>query len=163
MSIEIRKQLFNLTKLNLNELRAKWYDIFKTNPPCYKRGLLLKELAYKIQSLYYYTDIPSEGEIDNLIKIAEKEIVGKSNKYTNANKITIIPPIGTVIKKIYRNREHYIKIHSDNKIEYNGDIYKSLSAVAYRITGTKWNGKVFFGLVRDKKDFNDINLIKKVG
>lgn len=28
MSIEIRKQLFNLNKLSLNELRAKWYDLF---------------------------------------------------------------------------------------------------------------------------------------
>ena len=147
MSIEIRRQLFNLTKLNLNELRTKWYNIFKSNPPCYKKGLLLKELLYKIQSLYY-TDIHSEGQIGNLIKIEEKEIVDKS--HTNTNKITIIPLIGTVIKKIYRNREYYIKIHS-----FGCSLQNNWHQMKY--------GKLFSVLVRDKKDFNDINLIKKVG
>jgi len=30
--------------------------------------------------------------------------------------------------------------------EYQGVKYKSLSGVAYAITGTRWNGNVFFGL-----------------
>lgn len=71
---EIRRQLFNLNKLSLNKLKAKWYDLFRTNPPCYKRGLLIRELAYRIQSLYY-TDIPSKEEIANLVKIAENEMI----------------------------------------------------------------------------------------
>jgi hypothetical protein len=29
---------------------------------------------------------------------------------------------------------------------YLGEPYRSLSQVAHRITGTKWNGLVFFGL-----------------
>ncbi len=163
----MRRQLFNLANLSLNELRAKWYDIFKSDPPYHKRRLLIRELAYQIQSLYY-TNIPSKNEIANLIKIAEKEIIDKNDKvkYASGNRITIVPPIGTVIKKIYRNQEYFIKILEDNKIEYNGDIYKSLSAVAYKITGTKWNGKVFFGLVKDRKDLENNNLniqSKKVG
>lgn len=167
MSVEIRRQLFNLANLSLNELRAKWYDIFKSDPPYHKRRLLIRELAYQIQSLYY-TNIPSKNEIANLIKIAEKEIIDRNDKvkYASGNRITIVPPIGTVIKKIYRNQEYFIKILEDNKIEYNGDIYKSLSAVAYKITGTKWNGKVFFGLVKDRKDLENNNLniqSKKVG
>lgn len=167
MSVEMRRQLFNLANLSLNELRAKWYDIFKSDPPYHKRRLLIRELAYQIQSLYY-TNIPSKNEIANLIKIAEKEIIDKNDKvkYASGNRITIVPPIGTVIKKIYRNQEYFIKILEDNKIEYNGDIYKSLSAVAYKITGTKWNGKVFFGLVKDRKDLENNNLniqSKKVG
>ena len=34
----------------------------------------------------------------------------------------------------------------DNGYEYQGRPYKSLSAVARSITGTRWNGWVFFGL-----------------
>ena len=33
-----------------------------------------------------------------------------------------------------------------NGFEFEGDIYKSLSAVAKAITGTHWNGYHFFGL-----------------
>jgi hypothetical protein len=30
--------------------------------------------------------------------------------------------------------------------EYNGAVYASLSAVALQITGTRWNGFLFFGI-----------------
>ena len=33
-----------------------------------------------------------------------------------------------------------------NGYEYNGKKYKSLSAIANKITGTRWNGKKFFGV-----------------
>jgi len=30
--------------------------------------------------------------------------------------------------------------------EYEGDVYRTLSAVAKKVTGTHWNGYGFFGL-----------------
>ena len=35
--------------------------------------------------------------------------------------------------------------------EWNGQIYSSLTAVAKAITGTHWNGRLFFGLSRRKR------------
>jgi hypothetical protein len=32
--------------------------------------------------------------------------------------------------------------------EWNGEHYKSLSAVARAVTGTRWNGRLFFGLTK---------------
>ena len=46
----------------------------------------------------------------------------------------------------------YYVVISDTKAnqmrtyEYDGAVYKSLSAVARLITGTRWNGKLFFGV-----------------
>ncbi|CCO22330.1 DUF2924 domain-containing protein [Maridesulfovibrio hydrothermalis] len=37
-------------------------------------------------------------------------------------------------------------IARDSGYEYDGRIFRSLSAVAREITGTRWNGKIFFGL-----------------
>ena len=37
-----------------------------------------------------------------------------------------------------------------NSYEYDGRPYKSLSAIARAITGTRWNGLVFFGLKGQK-------------
>lgn len=49
-------------------------------------------------------------------------------------------------------REYNGKIHEVKVLEqgysYNNKIYKSLSAIAYDITGTQWNGKRFFGVCK---------------
>ena len=41
---------------------------------------------------------------------------------------------------------HEVSAVGDGTYEYNGAVYKSLSAVARLITGTRWNGKLFFGV-----------------
>ena len=37
-------------------------------------------------------------------------------------------------------------MHPNNKFEFEGEMYRSLSAIADKITGTHWNGKKFFGV-----------------
>ncbi|GHU29162.1 hypothetical protein FACS1894152_7430 [Bacilli bacterium] len=152
----MRKQLFALSGLRTEELKARWHDIFKTPPPYYSRPILIKDLAYKIQSLYY-SDVPSNDELKQNGRAAKKKLTESSG---DSQKVTILPPVGTVIKKEYRGSEYLIKILGDGNVEYNGAIYRSLSALAFKITGTKWNGKVFFGLVKNKKEVDD--LIKNV-
>ena len=39
-----------------------------------------------------------------------------------------------------------------NGYEYEGRLYRSLSAIAKEITGTHWNGKLFFGCRQSKKN-----------
>ena len=36
--------------------------------------------------------------------------------------------------------------------EYEGQVYTSLSAVAKAVTGSHWNGHLFFGLTTHKRD-----------
>jgi hypothetical protein len=52
---------------------------------------------------------------------------------------------GTRLVREWKGVEHCCTILADG-FEYQGRRFKSLSAVANHITGTKWNGKVFFGL-----------------
>ncbi|GHU27816.1 hypothetical protein FACS1894152_4940 [Bacilli bacterium] len=148
MSSELRKQLFSLNGLSTEELRVKWYSLFKTTPPCCNRLLFIKELAYRIQTLYY-SDVPSDDELKQLGKVAKKKLLKNSGE---SGKVTILPPPGTVIRKTYRGSEYLIKILGDGNIECNGATYRSLSALAFKIAGTKWNGNVFFGLVQKKKE-----------
>ena len=39
----------------------------------------------------------------------------------------------------------------DGGYEYEGAVYRSLSAVAKAVTGSHWNGRLFFGLTERKK------------
>ena len=52
---------------------------------------------------------------------------------------------GTRLIREYQGVEHCVTVLPDG-YEYGGRPYKSLSAVARAITGTRWNGWVFFGL-----------------
>ncbi len=56
---------------------------------------------------------------------------------------------GTKLYRIFRGRQYEVTVMSENEYRFNGDTYKSLSAIARKITGTRWNGKLFFG-VKDK-------------
>jgi hypothetical protein len=55
------------------------------------------------------------------------------------------PVAGTRLIREWRGVEHCVTVRKDD-FEYLGRPYKSLSSVAREITGTKWNGWVFFGL-----------------
>ena len=52
---------------------------------------------------------------------------------------------GTVLLREWHGTQHQVIVREDG-IVFRGKLYKSLSEVAYRITGTKWSGPRFFGL-----------------
>jgi len=56
-----------------------------------------------------------------------------------------LPIPGSVILKEYKNMNIQVKVLT-NGFEYNGKIYKTLSAIAEEITGAHWNGYHFFNL-----------------
>ena len=55
------------------------------------------------------------------------------------------PVSGTRLIREWKGTEHLVTVR-DADFEYQGRPFKSLSAVARTITGTRWNGLVFFGL-----------------
>ena len=54
---------------------------------------------------------------------------------------------GTQVVREYQGVEYRVTVLEDG-FEYAGKPYRSLSAIARAITGTRWNGLVFFGLKR---------------
>ena len=61
------------------------------------------------------------------------------------------PVAGTKLIREYNGQEHHVTVLAKG-FEYQGTIYKSLSGIAFKITGTRWNGNAFFGLIRSVKD-----------
>ncbi|MGN7614323.1 DUF2924 domain-containing protein [Magnetococcales bacterium HHB-1] len=52
---------------------------------------------------------------------------------------------GTRLKRVWKGNTYCVTV-LDRGFELNGVIFNSLSAAARHITGTRWNGKAFFGL-----------------
>jgi hypothetical protein len=56
-----------------------------------------------------------------------------------------LPVAGTILTRSYENRRIAVTVPPDG-FEYQSRRYRSLSAIAREVTGTRWNGLVFFGL-----------------
>ena len=152
----IRRQLFNLNNLSLNELKMKWFELYKTAPINLSRNYLIRGIAYKIQSLACMSDV-SDYELQTSIKIAKDKLISKSDYKQSSygviekvKNVNLIPPVGSVIKTCYKGQDYMVKVvfATDNStmFEYEGNLYKSLSAIAFKITGVRWNGYIFFKL-----------------
>ena len=79
-------------------------------------------------------------------QLAELVMVSPNNlpKQLRGDSQRLLP--GTVLTRIYDDIEHRVLVRGSNDFEYQGQRFKSLSAVAKRITGSHWSGPVFFGL-----------------
>jgi hypothetical protein len=123
------------------DLKQQWRALFGTEPPPYNRRFLESRLAYRIQELAYGGLKPET--------LARLEALGEQ---FDGGKVTVRrlrgddrPITGTQLIRQYQGTDHVVTV-THEAFEYQGRPYKSLSAIARHITGTRWNGRVFFGL-----------------
>ena len=125
------------------DLRTMWRDLFETEPPRQNRRFLESRLAYRIQELEYGELKPS---IVERLEALGEELDG-GNVEVRKRRTDDRPIAGTRLIREYQGVEHCATVLADG-FEYRGRPYKSLSAIARAITGTRWNGWVFFGIRR---------------
>lgn len=123
------------------ELKEQWRKLFDTEPPPYNRRFLESRLAYRIQELAYGGLKPQT--------VARLEALGEQLDGGNITLRRIRgddkPIAGTRLIREWQGVEHSVTVLNDG-YEWQGRPYQSLSAIARAITGTRWNGWVFFGL-----------------
>ena len=125
------------------DLRTLWRDLFETDPPRQNRRFLESRLAYRIQELEYGGLKPT---IVERLEALGEELDG-GNAEVRKRRTDDRPIAGTRLIREYQGVEHCVTVLTDG-FEYQGRPYKSLSAIARAITGTRWNGWVFFGIRR---------------
>ena len=123
------------------DLRLLWRDLFESEPPRQNRRFLESRLAYRIQELEYGGLKPAT--IKRLEALGEDLDGGKAE--VRRKRADDRPIAGTRLIRDYQGVEHCVTVLADG-FDYQGQPYKSLSAIARAITGTRWNGWVFFGL-----------------
>lgn len=141
MTDTVLAQLAALKTAPIGALKQKWRDLFESEPPPYNRRFLEHRLAYRIQELAYGGLKPET--LERLRDLAE-ELDGGDRK-RRRQPLRDRPIAGTRLIREFQGVEHCVTVRDDG-YEYEGRPYKSLSAIARAITGTQWNGRVFFGL-----------------
>lgn len=149
-------QIMELKNKPLEELRAQYAELFKNEATSNNRGYLWRKLAYKLQEIEYGgLSEETQGRINELIErydpVNNKTLRPEGNTDENKKKKhpsshdRRLPIPGTVITKEYKGKSLSIKVLLGG-FEFNGKIYKSLTAVAKEVTGAHWNGYLFFNL-----------------
>ena len=143
MTTPILRQIAQLPQLSQPELKGLWREYFGVEPPAYRKGFLVRGLAHRIQELTYGGLSPAhQARLE--AHIADED--GGKRKRNGHGALLI----GTRLVREWKGVAHEVTV-IDGGFEYQGRRYRSLSAVARAITGTRWNGWLFFALPNPNK------------
>lgn len=122
------------------ELRQLWGERLGGSPPAFRtRELLGLALAYQLQAR-------RQGDLSGA---ARRRIAELGRRFSEDRSFTPTPGAtlkpGSSLIKEWRGVRHEVRVLEEG-FSYQGERFGSLSEVARRITGTKWNGHLYFGL-----------------
>ena len=135
----IAAQLAALPQTSTPDLKAMWHELHGKPAPALGRSYLIGRLAYRIQERAYGGLKPATRA--RLGALAEGLDPKQARKHAPARLIA-----GTRLCRGWQGVEHVVTVLHDGGFDWRGRRYASLSAVARAITGTRWNGPLFFGL-----------------
>jgi len=159
-TMQMQKEIEALSRMTVGQLRQKYLEVSRSN----HKQFLFRRIAWRIQAL-------AEGGLSERARRRALEIANDADLRIRAPrtrfgqdatldpKLSVtrkvagdldsrLPPPGSYLEREYKGRRVIVKILVDG-FEFNGQNYRSLSAIAREVTGTKWNGFVFFNLVAE--------------
>ena len=137
-------QIAALPNMTMDELRALWMNFNATPPMTQVRTYIERRLAYQLQEAELSAKEKQQAE-ENLKRIRS---IGE-RKIHPSDPAKLAP--GTVLTRTFGEHDHHVTVVGPKDFEYRGRRYGSLSRIAREITGTRWNGPLFFGLRKAAK------------
>lgn len=165
MNLNLKRQIAQLRKMPAAQLRQKHLEVFGEPSRSGHREYLYRRLAWKLQAL-------AEGDLSERARRRAAELARNADLRTTAPRVVAeatpgpdrairsgslpvaaderLPMPGAVLTRKFKGRTYQVTVLPAG-FEMDGQVYKSLTAVAYAITGSHWNGYLFFGLVPPRK------------
>ncbi len=138
---QVLARLAAMKTMSVKELKAEWSKLMGSEAPNNSSQFMIQRLSYRIQELAFGgMSKPLVRTLDALADEYEGKKVRKSVIADPRN-----PIIGTRLIREWNGTEHTVTVLKDG-FDWQGQRFKSLSAIAKTITGTSWNGYRFFGL-----------------
>jgi hypothetical protein len=135
-----KEALSRLLTLDIGELRQRWRDLYKIQAPRhFSRELLVRAVAFRMQEVAWGGLRPEPQR--QLRRIAQE--FKETGAATIRARLKLRP--GTRLVRDWQGRTYDVLVLDDG-FSWQGTRYRSLSAVAGKITGTAWSGPLFFGL-----------------
>ena len=165
----MRKEIDELSLMTVGQLRQRYLEVFGEESRSNHKQFLFRRIAWRIQAL-------AEGGLSERARRRALEIANDADLRIRAPRTKLgqdatwdpklsvsrkvagvldprLPPPGTYLEREYNGRRVIVKVLVDG-FEFDGEIYRSLSAIAHEATGTKWNGFLFFNLTSTEEKPN---------
>lgn len=160
MDLNVERELAELNRMSVGKLRGRYGDVFGEATNSRHKEWLIKKVIWRLQAL-------AEGDLSERAKQRAAELANDADLRRHAPKSTTVaeatrtqsdklatvhdrrvPIPGSVITRVYKGQLLQVKV-LPNGFEFEGESFKSLSAVAKRITNSHCNGFHFFHLVKN--------------
>jgi hypothetical protein len=156
MGLNVEKEVAALKAMTVPELRARFAEVFGEECWSHHKALLWKRIIWRMQA-------NAEGGLserarrraEELANDADLRIYAPKVRATGAGPVAVgriatpadgrLPVPGTVLVREYKGQTIRVTVLDDG-FEHGGEVYRSLSALAKKVTGAHWNGMLFFGL-----------------
>ena len=135
----LEAEIARLNDLGLDDLRRVWKERLGTPPAVGSTGLTRRWLSWELQAR-------ARGGFDATTRRRLRHL-GKAFRADppSAPLPTIGPRPGSVLTREWNGVTHRVMVLEEG-FAWNGQIFDSLSKIAFNITGTRWSGPRFFGL-----------------
>jgi hypothetical protein len=165
MDANLSKQIAALRQMTVGQLRRRHLELFGEQNRSLNRRYLFRRIAWRLQAL-------AEGDLSERARRRARELARDADirvtpprgldleaapapgrtatAALQAPRNPCLPLPGTVLTRVFKGREHRVTVLLDG-FEYDGEMYRSLTAIADTITGSHWNGHDFFGLRKRKR------------
>jgi hypothetical protein len=162
VSISIPAQIARLKAMTVGELRVEWERLYGEPTGSRNRDYLWKRLAWRIQEIEYGGLSATAKE--RIIELAPATFVRaqlpagfdpaaghpQASPGKTIRRDRRLPAPGSTLVRRYKGDDVRVLVLDDG-FEWSGRRFDSLSEVAYAVTGSKWNGWLFFGLTDRKR------------
>lgn len=146
-----------LETMSVSELRSYHHTVFGEPTQSRHRTWLIRRIAWKLQEReeggLSERALARAAELAKGLHLRERRPgLGGASVSTAQTKVVPLPAYrveslvpGTSLRREYQGRTILATV-LDNGFTCDGVVYRSLSALASAVTGTRWNGHAFFGL-----------------
>ena len=163
MPIDVDAAVTTLKRMTVTQLRERYAEVFGETARSFNKQHLVKRIAWRLQAIHE-GDLSERarrraGELGNDADLRIRPPAAPAEVGDNGGTTTSPfrvggddrPPMpGTLLKREYKGRTVQVRV-LPHGFEFDGEVYRSLSAVARKVTGAHWNGYHFFGLPKPGK------------
>ena len=136
----VAARLHILEKTGYADLLLEWPRLFRAPAPKWiGRELLILGIAWKIQEQTYGGHRPAAKR-----RLADLAKTVKRDGDVTRDRVARLKPGARLVRE-WRSQTHTVVVTEDG-FEWQGKQWRSLTAIAHAITGTKWSGPRFFAL-----------------
>jgi hypothetical protein len=165
MEASIVAEIAQLRELKTAALRVRYREVYGEESRSSNREFLFRRIAWRLQA-------KAEGDLSERARRRAFELADDADLRLRAPEDFLaectshqfnpavdrassrrdgrLPIAGTLLTRVFENRRIVVTV-LEGGFEYQSRRYRSLSAIAREVTGTRWNGLLFFGLAERRR------------